>query len=161
MDNVSLNRWLTLIANIGVIVGIVILAIEIRLARDAVIGATYQARATAVQQWDWNLAQSGEVSESILNFMNTEDPSDLAEIDRFRINQINLATFNRLDNFFYQYELGLISQEIYEHEFHAEMTVQIPRLVAMNLFEQPYVKLALRPSFRQEIEKYVDGDLVF
>jgi len=159
MDTERLNQWMTLIANIGVIIGVVILAIEIRLTRDAVISATYQARAAAVQEWDWNLAESTNVSEAIMNFDQSRDQNVLSEIDQFRLNQINLATFNRLDNFYYQYELGLVSQEMYEHAFHAEMTVQIPRMVSANLFEHPYVKLALRPSFRLEIEKYLDGGL--
>ena len=159
MNTEKLNQWFTLIANIGVIFGIVILAVEIRLTRDAMISATYQARAAAVQEWDWNIADSTNVSEAIMNFAQAGGSDSLSAADQFRIEQISLATFNRLDNFFYQYELGLISEEIYRHAFHVEMSVQIPRMVAANFFEHPYVKLALRPSFRQEIEKYIDGEL--
>ncbi len=152
------NQWLTLFANIGVIVGILILAVEIRLMRDSMISSAYQARAVAVQDWDFKLADSSAVSESILKFTN--DPESLTDLDYFRLEQINLATFNRLDDFFYQYELGLISEEIYQHAFRAEMTVQIPRLAALGTLDLPYVQLAMRPSFKREIEKYLDGDLV-
>ena len=143
------NQWVTLFANLGVIAGILILALEIRLTRDSTVSAAYQARAVAVQDWDWKLADSTGVSETIMKFAS--DPGSLTDLDQFRLEQISLATFNRLDDFFYQYELGLISEEIYEHAFKAEMTVQVPRLVALGTLEHPYVKIAMRPSFAREI----------
>ena len=152
------NQWATLFANIGVIAGILILAIEIRLMRDSMISSAYQARTVAVQDWDFKLADSAAVSESIMRF--TTDPETLTDLDYFRLEQISLATFNRLDDFFYQYELGLISEEIYKHAFRAEMTVQIPRLAALGLFDHPYVRMAMRPSFKREIQKYLDSELV-
>ena len=160
MNFERLNHWLTLVANVGVVAGIIFLAYEIRLTRDALVGATYQQRTTAVENWDYNIADSDNVSQAIMNYQQSGEFASLSEEDKFRLTSLGLAAFHRLDNFFYQYELGLIDQEIYEHEFHAEMTVQIPRFVDMNLFENPYVELALRPSFKEEIEKYTDSDLI-
>ena len=164
MNFERLNHWLTLVANVGVVAGIIFLAYEIRLTRDALVGATYQQRTTAVENWDYNIADSTYVSQAIRNYEQAlaqgDDFESLSDDDKFRLTSITVATFNRLDNFFYQYELGLVSEEMYEHAFHAEMTVQVPRFVALNLFDHPYIKLALRPSFREEIEKYVDADLV-
>jgi hypothetical protein len=164
MKKIDLGQTITILANVGVIAGIAFLAYEIRLTRSALVGTTYQQRTTSVENWDFNIANSDNIARAIMNnaeaVANGDGFESLSEEDKFRLRSISVATFNRLDNYFYQYELGLISEEMYQHSFAAEMAVQVPRFVEMGTFDNPYVRGALRPSFQQEIEKYLDAELV-
>ena len=149
MNTEKINQWLTLSANIGVVAGIVFLGYELRLTRDALVGATYQQRTNMVENWDFSIA----------NYAAVGDFAELSAEDKARLEGISVAAFNRMDNFYYQYELGLLSEEMYQHAFQAEMAMHVPRWVDMDLFNHPYVKRALRPTFQQEIMKYVDSEL--
>ena len=155
----KLNNWLGLVANLGVVAGIVFLAYEIRLTRDALVGATYQQRTEMVEAWDFNIANSDHVFAAIGKYAEAGAFKDLPKEDQARIEGISIAAFNRMDNFYYQYELGLMSEEMYRHAFQAEMAMHVPRWVDMDLFNHPYVKRALRPSFQQEVSKYADAEL--
>ncbi len=50
MNAEKLNSWLGVLAYIGVLVSIKFLALEVRQTRDAVMGATYLARASGLKK---------------------------------------------------------------------------------------------------------------
>ena len=58
MKLTKLNDWLTLAANIGVIAGIVFLAMEINQSNKVTIAATYQARISEIENSYQNTALS-------------------------------------------------------------------------------------------------------
>jgi hypothetical protein len=89
MDSDRINRWLTLGANIGVLIGIVFLAVEIRQNRESLDQANklslIDARATEVEQYNEFrslLAQDKELSDIWVRGQNGET-LDAAEAERF------------------------------------------------------------------------------
>lgn len=72
MDTDRLNRWLTLIANIGVIVGIVFLALEIQQANRIAIASTEIGVRNSWLQLNESIYTNSEVAEL---WIKAADPS--------------------------------------------------------------------------------------
>ena len=157
MDSDRLNRWLTLAANLGVIAGIVFFALEVRQTRDAVLGTTYLARASAQEEWGKYIADSDHVAKLITSYRDS-DFSELPSVDQTRLYSLVEAAFHRMDGIYYQYELGLLTDEYYETTFSRMMSVWVPRWKDTGLLDRGWI--VPRPSFQAEIDKYVAESLL-
>ena len=127
MDAKKANQWLTLVANIGVVAGIIFLAIEIRQNTDSqnefirvAQANAYQARAFAASAKWSTFASSPEVVESMVAFneaggMNSASDAlaAMSADDYQRMIYIALAQAAILDNNFYQYRLGYLDEDRY------------------------------------------------
>ena len=158
MDSDRLNKWLTFGANLGVLVGLVLLVLELRQTNDAILGATYQARTEVVEDWDKWLAETDSVRAAILNYRDSDFLS-LSKEDQFILFELSLASFNRLDGLFYQYELGLLDEQYYSYMFKAEMAANVPRWRDAGLLDSEFYQTGARPSFQNEVNKFIKGDL--
>ncbi|HSG97295.1 MAG: hypothetical protein GWP60_11295 [Gammaproteobacteria bacterium] len=128
MDAERANQWLTLVANIGVVAGIVFLAIEIQQnteSQDEFIRVAranaYQARAFAASSLWSNYASSPEVIDTMVTFDKgggwdspTEALDTMSDQDRWRLNYIALSQVAILDNNFYQYNEGYLDADRYQ-----------------------------------------------
>ena len=157
MNAEKLNSWLGVTANIGVVVGIIFLALEVRQTRDAVMGATYQARASAQEEWGKWFAESDHIVHAVLRYSQSEFSSLSAE-DQTRITSATEAALHKMDGIHYQYELGLVSEEYYETTFNQMMSVWAPRWNDTGVLDGG--RVTLRPSFREEVEKHLDAELL-
>ena len=141
------NQWLTLIANIGVVAGIVFLAIEIRQnteSQDEFIRVAranaYQARAFAASSLWSNYASSPEVIDTIVTFDNAggwESPTDaldtMSDHDRLRQFYIALSQVAILDNNFYQFKEGYLDADRYQRIDAANLKAMIPLFDAFGI----------------------------
>jgi hypothetical protein len=159
MKKIDLGQSLSLLANFGVIVGIALLVIELSQTNAAIRGATYQAHAEAVEEWDKFLAQSEILTETIIRYQDS-DFSALSSADQFRLFQLSLASFNRIQNLYRQYELGLVDQIFYDHMLQAELEINVPRWEDAGLLETQLYQTRTYPEFHAEVEKYLDSPLV-
>ncbi len=157
MNAEKLNSWLGVLANFGVLVGIVFLALEVRQTRDAVMGATYLARASAQEEWGKWMADSDHVVQATLRYAEGEFSALSAE-DQARLLSTVEAAFHRMDGIYYQYELGLLTDEYYETTFSRLMSVWVPRWKDTGFLDRGWI--VPRPSFRAEIEKYSEDPLL-
>ena len=157
MNAEKLNSWLGVLANFGVLVGIVFLALEVRQTRDAVMGATYLARASAQEEWGKWIADSDHIVQATLRYAEGEFSALSAE-DQARLRSAVEAAFHRMDGIFYQYELGLLTDEYYETTFSRLMSVWVPRWKDTGFLDRGWI--VPRPSFRAEIEKYLEDPLL-
>ena len=123
----ELNRWLTLIANISVVAGIVFLAVEIRQNTESQQESLRLARATAYQErafaavsrWASN-ASSPELIAAIVVFDNAGGVANASEAlaalsahDRWHIHFNMLAQIATLDNNVYQFKEGYLDPDRY------------------------------------------------
>lgn len=159
MKKIALSQTLAVLANMGVIAGIILLVFELRQTNDAIRGATYQAHSDSVENWDKFLADSEFLPDTILRYRESEFEG-LSREDQFRLYELALASFNRLDGLFYQYERGLLDEDYYRGMFSAELEINVPRWRDSGLLESQFYKSAVRPTFREEIEKFLDSALV-
>jgi hypothetical protein len=147
MDAERANQWLTLIANIGVVAGIIFLAIEIRqntesqneFVRVAQANA-YQARAFAASSTWSAFASSPEVIEAMVTFDDAggmdsarEALTAISAQDRLRMSFIALAQVAILDNNFYQYRQGYLDVDRYRKIDAVNLQGLIPLFDALGM----------------------------
>ena len=157
MNAEKLNSWLSVVANIGVLIGIIFLAFEVRQTKDAVMGATYLTRANAQEEWLMYIADSDHLAPVIQRYSEA-DYSTLSVDDRTRLRTAVEAPLHRLDGIYYQYQLGLVTEEYYSSTFSQMMSIWVPRWKDTGILDSGWV--TLRPSFRKEVEKYLDDELL-
>jgi len=156
MKKIGLGQTISILANIGVIGGIVFVALEVRQTRDAVLGATYLARATAQEDWGKWVADSEYIVHAASRWADT-DFAQLSAEDQARLQAAVEAAFHRMDGIYYQYELGLLPQEYFETTFDRLMQLWVPRWRESGFIDRAWI--VPRPSFQAEIERYLDDPL--
>ncbi len=104
MDSDRVNRWLTLGANVGVLIGIVLLAIELRQNNQLMEGEARRARASSVQETWTVMAENGELASLIAKDLNGEP---LDQVGSLRLMAFWLRTLT---------DLQLAYQELPEDE---------------------------------------------
>jgi hypothetical protein len=127
MDSDKINRWLTLGANLGVVVGIAFLVVEIRQNTTALEAGAYQARSDALQDLSMRVAESEVLATMQANMtVRSEDCGDferncelfndeyfenLSPTEYQQYKRYLLANLFRMDTLRFQYELGLLTSE--------------------------------------------------
>lgn len=109
MKNKKLNRWLTLGANVGVLIGLIVLIYEVRQNTEMMEAQINQQRtdtALSEQQSNYNSDYMPTIRVKIQN------GEDLSDEERFRYSNW-LRAFNRnLDNQLWQYNRGFLGENI-------------------------------------------------
>ena len=149
MNADKINRWLTLIANISVVAGIVFLAVEVRQNTESQKEAIRFAQASAYQErafaaaslWSSN-AGSPELIEAIVAFEDAggidsavEALAALSAEDRYRIHLNMHAQLAILDNNFYQYRQGYLDEDRYQRIDAMGLKVRIPLFEALGFVQ--------------------------
>ena len=111
MDSDRVNRWLTLGANLGVLVGIILLVVELDQNRDLMRSQIrYQVFQDEANN-NLSVATDRQLVEVIYRAGNSEE---LEEVDRIQ-NHIRLIAYFRIqENIHYQYRQGLFDEQEYE-----------------------------------------------
>lgn len=151
MDADRVNQWLTLIANISVVAGIMFLAIEVRQNTESqdefnrlARANAYQARAFAASSLWSNNASSPELIDAIVAFEDAggidrsqEALAALSPQDWWRIRHNALAQLAILDNNFYQYKRGYLDADRYTTIDARMMKGLLPLFDALGFFHHP------------------------
>ncbi len=157
-DNV--NKWLTLSANIGVVIGLMLLLIEIDQNSDLVQAQIHQARSDAHVEFRNELANSELLLPVMLKFEAAGGFADMTAMDELsstearRIQESFAALHQDYDNLFYQYQQGYLDEEFYQHRVAYAIGVFAPWWQKLKLFEGK----ARRPSFNAEIERIMSAN---
>jgi len=115
MKRIDLGQTITIVANIGVIAGIVFLGYEVRQTQTAMQSQAFQARALDAIAWNFEIVKD-ENLRKIQYQMDTGkfDPSSLTEAELqiawYLLDGIKVD----VDNEHYQYENGFLDPGFYE-----------------------------------------------
>jgi len=109
MKRTDLGSLVTVAANIGVIVGIIFLGVEIRGNTMATQAANIQFAAEMDQSSLISIGSNSEVSRIWSAYLSA--PETLTDAERIQGNYIFAALVRRLENVLLQYELGTLSEE--------------------------------------------------
>ena len=113
MASDKINRWVSLSANIGVLVGLIFLIIELRQANDLALASAYRSRGDEIQLSLQELALSSDLAEIQVKAKTQGlDALSDVEIERYR-SWIWASTF-RMQNQFNDHELGFLDDESYQ-----------------------------------------------
>ena len=140
-----------MIANFSVVAGIGLSAYELNQTRSAILAATYQERATTGTEWEQWLAESDYLGPMRLRMLKSDFDS-LSPEDKWRLRHMRYAAIHRTDGIFYQYELGLLNEDYADTFMKRLFEVWVPAWEQSGLVED--VISHMRPSFREEVEKY-------
>ena len=152
-DNV--NKWLTLSANIGVVIGLILLLVELDQNSDLVRAQIHQARSDNHVISRHERADSEFLLPALLKFKsaggwdNLEAIDQLTTIDAARIEAFMLARHQDYDNLFYQYQQGYLDEEFYQYRVANSIRRFAPWWKKLGAFEPD----GRRPSFDAEIER--------
>ena len=83
MDFDKLNKWLAVAANIGVLVGIIFLAMEIRFARDSINLQLLNASSDGYQNINEIILSNGEAAEALVKGLYNPNTLTDAEVVQF------------------------------------------------------------------------------
>jgi hypothetical protein len=149
-----LNQWLTLIANLGVVAGIVFLGIEIQQTGDAINAQTYQSRAEGSRQQMMALAESQFLAPLLSKVAEQGGflavaGEDLTEEEIQRLRSYGHAVRIALDNQHYQYERGFLDEDYYQSTLISAIQQYAPLWTAVG-------GMPLRPSFEEVVQRHSD-----
>ncbi len=151
-DNV--NRWLTLGANVGVVIGLILLLVELDQNSDLVLAQIHQARSdTQVSRLEdrADTEHLAPLLEKILlfgGFENLSSNDELTPEELFRFRVFLQARHQDYDNLFYQYQQGYIDEEYYQSLVSNAIRLFSPWWDKLGVFDN-----VRRPSFDAEIRR--------
>ena len=145
-----MHQFMGLVANIGVVLGLVFVAFEIRQnnqaledAKQLAIAEAYQSRAEMVVDSLFQMLDSPYLSELSIE----SEPSTIIEpMERRRLAIYFRYWLNLLDNLHFQYERGYVDEEYYERQFKSSVQIIAPKWRALGMVEP-------RASFEAEVDR--------
>ena len=153
MNAEHVNRWLTLGANVGVVIGLILLLVELDQNSDLVRAQIHQSRSDTWVSDRLEFADSEFLLPAYQEFVSAGgpmDPSAIEELDPIesaRIYRYLEARAGDYDNLYYQYQQGYLDEEFYRTRIAASIKRMAPIWLNMEFLNR------LRPSFVAEIER--------
>ena len=153
MDADRTNKWLTLLANVGVVVGLALLIVEIRQNSELVRAQIHQARSDAFVSARQALADTEFLLpawEKYMSFGGHQNPSALEAldpVDAARVYRYFQARAGDYDNLYYQYRQGYLDEEFYRTRIENSIRIFAPAWLAHGVLDN------MTPSFKAEVER--------
>ena len=158
LDSDRLNRWLTLGANLGVLVGFILLIVEIEQNSDLVRAEIEQSRSESYVAWLRQAAANDQILELFVRIETLEGSfgerfKQLEPIERMRFRQILEARFYDYENLFAQYEDGFVSQAYWEQRIAPSIAEWAPRWNITNPPDGPRGRREFKDEIRRIIQE--------
>ena len=119
-----LNQWLTLVANIGVVAGVLFVGFEIKQNTEQVQAQVAQGIMAALREQGNALAQSTDVSE--VYYRGLSGLNNLSDTERFQVNAINAGYFRVFEEAFLHHKVGRL-----EDEYWNALSGQLKKVLAI------------------------------
>lgn len=116
MNNNRLAGWLTLGANVAVLIGIVLIVVELDQNRDSMRAQTRNDLSNSIVQLMSMIASDGELA-SIRR--RADAGEELSTDDEYRYTHLTIATLRYWENVHYQYRQGLYDRIEFERHLGA------------------------------------------
>lgn len=145
------NRWLTLVANVGVLIGLALLIFELRQNQELTRAQIHQERASTWVSDRFDRADTEYVAPALTKFYEAGYPDnldaleELTPVEQFRVRDILDGFLGDYDNLHYQYQQGFLDEEFY----HSRIANSIRNLA-------PYWRrynMQGTPRFEKEIDR--------
>lgn len=165
MSNAAkLNNWLTLGANIGVLVGLVLLVIELDQNSDVVRAQIHQARSDNFESFSVELADSERLLPALTKLSAAGGARDLTSLQQLtpdelaRVRYYHRGRIMGYDNLYFQFRSGFVEEDFYNVRVVNTVRALAPlwselRLIRLG-YENPYVST----SFAEEIERILSAE---
>ena len=142
----KINRWFTLVGNLGVIAGIIFLAYEIQANTNAVRSATYQAFNDSSFSW----ADSEIENAAVLAKINESSSLDeLTPEQRHILNGILFKAFTVMESNYLHHRAGSMDDDVFEAKITGSVGAILNRQFWLKSFEN---RQAFLPEFKEFME---------
>ena len=108
MKKVSLDTWIQLLGMLGLLGGLVFVGLEMQQTQTIALAAQANARSEILMSR--NIA-GFEGRAELMHLVQTASPEDLDEFEQWAKRQLQTWVYNLQQNNYFQYELGLLSEE--------------------------------------------------
>jgi len=146
------NHWLTLIANFGVLAGIVFLALEIRQNTAATYSATVQSITDSSITGLREFASNSEAA--LIRMKGDFEHSSLSELESFQYWSLNRGYWISFQNVYFQIGLGALEPRVW---------ASYERIICTDLATRPGLRIrwaehaaVLDPDFVAVVERCLD-----
>jgi len=151
-DNV--NKWLTLAANVGVLIGLLLLVAELNQNRAVLRAQIHQSRADSFVSTRVALGDSEFLLPALTKLRaagGLDDPAEglkaLDEIERERVRTFFQAGYADFDNQYYQYRLGYLDENFYRSRVVRTIRAVTPIWIELGITNQG------TPEFQAEVQR--------
>ena len=150
----SLNKWLTLAANLGVIAGIIFLAIEVQQNTRMMSAQTRDAMTERLTNWQLAISTDQYAASIYIRGSNGQE-LDVANGERLSFLLMVNANLRIWENEWYQFQIGL-----YDETEFAPRLERWGRTMASTGYRQAWqiFRGQFSPGFREEIDSVVGFD---
>ena len=156
-----INKWVTLGANLGVLIGLVVLIMELDQNSDLVRAQIHQARADNFVAHRMNLADTELLLPAIVKFRAAGGPNDvtalskLDPVERERLRRYYGALLAGYDNLYFQYRNGLLDEDFYSVRVVTTVRRLAPLWSKLGLIKLGAENPRVTKSFATEIERII------
>ena len=146
MDSDRLNRWMTLAANVGVLVGIFLLLIELRQNTESAELQAAQSYMTLSHELDFRIVDDPTLIALFLTSVDERTPGDLRRLDRWYFG--SLRTW---ENGYFLHSRGVLDDDLWagQEAFMADLLRGSEEL-------QQYYQMN-RSHFSKGFTEFLDG----
>lgn len=138
-----LNGWLSLVANVGVIIGLGMLIFELKHASDLSEVEAYQTRVNEISETSKEFALSENLAD-IYQRLRVEGVAALTPVELRRVEAWETGKIIRMQAQFYQYQRGFLEQ-------HAVRAMLLAAAANVDLWDEVGV-VADDPEFRRAVD---------
>ncbi len=153
MESDRLNKWLTFGANVGVLIGIILLIVELGQNREMMRAQTRHDMAMGLVGLQLSLAKNEQLADIVRRGAVGEELSPTEELRR---HSYTIAQLRYWEDVHYQYRIGLYD----ESEFSKQR--EIWRIAfSRNSYRQEYWcerNIVFSEEFRAEIDSFIPAD---
>jgi hypothetical protein len=160
----KINSWLTLSANLGVLIGLIVLIVELDQNSDLVRSQIHQARADSFVADRISFADSELLLPAMVKFRNAGGPSDVSAlsqldpIERERVRRYLGAMLAGYDNLYFQYRNGLLDDDFYSVRVVNPVRLLTPVWSELGLIKLGAENPRVTKSFAAEIERITSNE---
>jgi hypothetical protein len=139
MNMDQMNKWLSLLTNLGVLIGIALLILELNQNAQLTRAEMHAMRADAKAERQMTLANSGEISRIAQTAfaagfpLNPEGLEVLTAEDRFRFVGFLSGLTEAIGNWHYLCQQDMLDQELCQSSYRSQVIDVVPMLHALNL----------------------------
>ena len=155
----SINRWLSLGANLGVLIGLILLVVELDQNSDLVRAQIHQARSDNFESFGVEYADTERLLPTMVKFRAAGGPRDVSAlekldpIERARIRQYMDARIAGYDNLYYQYRNGFLDEDFYNVRVVNTVRFLAPIWIELGVLRLGAENPRVTKSFAAEIER--------
>jgi len=114
MKNINAGQLIGVVANIGVIVGVVFLILELRQTNAIARVDSYQQTMSEIAEWRTTIVTDPELMRLLQLYISEKDHDDLDDAGRLKLTMLMSNLFGTQENAYFAYQYGILSDSEWE-----------------------------------------------